>query len=396
MKILIATPSFRSNKDGVSEAASSQVMAFLAKGWKVDVATEPTSPARKSMDWNGANVFEFPISGSSYFRDPYKGAVVRYCNFLRTGDWDVVLFHSYSWPLYLALPLLDVMPSKKILVSHGFNGLLWTPTSRFPFGLSFVAFSFIQSLFMLRWLKKIDRLVVLSARRDLSAFYDHTLARLINHPGIVTIPNGVDVSYSDVSLRSGHFRQSIGAPSTGVLFLCVANYCLRKDQGFAARAFRQASIPGSTLVFIGSELNDSSDKFRKAAASCSLDKDQGKILWLEKQARETTLEALADCDVFVLSSYWEAQPIAMLEAMAERKPWIARNAGCIAEMPGGLCVKSETGMAQAMKTLAYNSDLRLRLGRIGREATETLYNRKIYNDSFCRLVQEISYKVFSG
>jgi len=389
MKILVATPTFPPDKDGVSEAASAAVKAFLDQGWMVDIATEPTSPLRNSLNWHGAKIYEFPISGSYYFRDPYKGATGQYRNFLRAGNWDVILFHGYSWPLYLAVCLLDAMPSKKILVSHGFSALFWTPVSRFPFGLLSFAYSFIQSLLMLRWLKKIDRLVVLSTRRDLRAFYDHTLAKLTNHPGVRTIPNGVEVSYSDVSHRSGRFRQSLGVPSTGVLFLCVANYCLRKDQGFAARAFREAAIPGSTLVFIGSKFNESSAVFQKADAHFALQERPEKIFWLESQPRETTLDALADCDIFVLSAYWEAQPIAILEAMAERKPWIARDAGCIAEMPGGICVKSKTGMAQAMKTLAQESDLRSRLGLLGREAVETFYNRKMYSESFCQLAKEV-------
>jgi glycosyltransferase involved in cell wall biosynthesis len=242
---------------------------------------------------------------------------------------------------------------------------------------------------MLGWLKKIDRLVVLSAHPDLRAFYDHTLANIVNHPGVRTIPNGVDLSYSNVSPRLGRFRQCAGVPPKSMLFLCVANYCLRKDQGFAARAFRQAAIPNSTLVFIGSEFNDSSAAFQAADAHWALPEAPEKIVWLEKQSRETTLDALADCDVFVLSSYWEAQPIAILEAMAENKPWIARNAGCIAEMPGGFCVNSVTGMAQAMRKLAQDSHLRSELGRLGREAVDRLYNRKTFSSSFCRLILEV-------
>lgn len=389
MKILVASPTFPPNKDGVSEAASAAVKAFLDEGWKVDVATEPTFPSRNTLNWNGAKIYEFKISGSSYFRDPYKGATGQYSDFLRAGDWDVILFQSYAWPLYLAVPHLDVIPSKKILVSHGFSALFWTPSSRFPFGLLFFAYSFIQSLLMLGWLKKIDRLVVLSAHPDLRAFYDHTLANIVNHSGVRTIPNGVDLSYSNVSPRLGRFRQGAGVPPKSMLFLCVANYCLRKDQGFAARAFRQAAIPNSTLVFIGSEFNDSSAAFQTADAHWALPGAPEKIVWLEKQSRETTLDALADCDVFVLSSYWEAQPIAILEAMAENKPWIARNAGCIAEMPGGFCVNSVTGMAQAMRKLAQDSHLRSELGRLGREAVDRLYNRKIFSSSFCRLILEV-------
>jgi len=389
MKILVATPTFPPNMDGVSEATSAAVKAFLDEGWKVDVATEPTFPSRNTLNWNGAKIYEFKISGSSYFRYPYKGSIGQYSDFLRSGDWNVILFQSYAWPLYLAVPYLDVIPSKKILVSHGFSALFWTPSSCFPFGLVLFACSFIQSLLMLSWLKKIDRLVVLSAHPDLRAFYDHTLANIVNHPGVRTIPNGVELSYFNVSPRLGRFRQSIGVPPKSMLFLCVANYCLRKDQGFAARAFRQAAIPNSTLVFIGSEFNDSSAVFQAADVPWALPEAPGRIVWLEKQSRETTLNALADCDIFVLSAYWEAQPIAILEAMAEHKPWIARKAGCIAEMPGGFCVGSVKGMAQAMKKLAQESHLRSQLGHLGREAVDKLYNRKTYSSSFCRLVLEL-------
>jgi glycosyltransferase involved in cell wall biosynthesis len=387
LKILVATPTFPPNKDGVSEAASAGVKAFLAQGWDVDVATEPSFPSRISKGWHGAFIHEFNITGSQYFRQPYKGALEHYRDFLRLGDWDVILFHSYSWPLYLAVPILDEIRAKKILVSHGYGALVWVPVPQFPFGLLYLAHSAWKSLQMLRWIHKIDRWVFLSLRRDFRAFYDHWLARKIPHPGIAIIPNGVELT--DGSRAKGAFRKELGIPQSSPLFLCVANYARRKDQGYAVRAFRRAKIFGSHMVFIGSEFNDSSARFRKEDAPIAASNPAGTIHWMEKVGREQTLQAIADCDVFVLSANHEAQPIALLEAMRESKPWIARNAGCISEMSGGVCVFSEKQMALEMRRLAQEAQARINLGKIGLDAVCEQFSRATYNSAFCQLIREV-------
>jgi glycosyltransferase involved in cell wall biosynthesis len=385
MRILVATPTFPPNKDGVSEAAAAGVKAFLDQKWDVDVATEPTSPARTNLDWYGARIYEFPISGSPYFRSPYRGAIGQYSDFLCSGDWDVIIFHSYSWPLYLAVHLLRALPSKKILVSHGYRNLRWFRVSRFPFGLSIWFQNLWKTLRMLFWIRRIDRWVFLHSKSDLNSFFDLWLARIIRHPGIRVIPNGV---HSQTGGNPERFRKTLSIDPCTIIFLMVGYYSQGKDQGFAFRAFLNAALPHTALVFIGSEFNQFSERFQ-SLTSPSPQEPTARVIWLERQTRDFTLDAFAGCDIYVSSSYLETQSIAILEAMAERKPWIARDAGCISEVPGGLCVKSETEMTQAMKTLAQNSDLRSQLGQNGQEAVEKFYNRKMYNDSYCRLVEEV-------
>ena len=388
MKILVATFTFFPNKDGVSEAASAQVKAFQAQGWNVDVATEPTSPTRNSLNWMGAKIHEFAITGSPYFQDPYKGrAVADYCDFLRSGDWDVIIFHGYSWPLYLAVSFLEKIRSKKILVSHGYGALVWIPVPRFPFGLLYLAFAAWQSLQMLGWIHKIDRWVFLSPRRDFRAFYDHWLATRIQYPGITIIPNGVELADGHRNKRT--FRIELGISQSSPLFLCVANYAKRKDQGYAVRAFRRAKISGAHMVFIGSEFNESSAQFQKEDAPLAAANPAGTIHWMEKVDREKTLQAIADCDVFVLSANHEAQPISLLEAMRESKPWIARNAGCISELPGGVCVFSEKQMALEMRRLAQDPEARIYLGKIGLNSVCAQYSRGAYNNAFSQLILEL-------
>ena len=102
------------------------------------------------------------------------------------------------------------------------------------------------------------------------------------------------------------------------------------------------------------------------------------------------MDAFAACDVFVISSDHEAQPIALLEAMRESKSWIARDSGCISEMPGGVCVHTEAAMSREMARLAAQPEMRAELGILGRQAVEEIYNRQHYIDAYCQLVAEVT------
>lgn len=387
MKILVTSFTYPPNKDGISEAASVMASAFLEKGWDVEIATEPIVPGREALEWNGIPIYEFKISGASRFPFHLVGEVEAYQRFLMAGNWDVIIFHSYAWPLYLAVPILDKLKARKILVSHGYGALQWIPAKKPPFGFAQLGRSIALSLHMLTWLKKIDRVVYLSDRRDWKAFYDHLLASFIAHSGIRVIPNGVDPMVK--APVSHQIRECLGVTKESLLFLCVANYSRRKDQGFAVRAFRQAGITNATLIFIGSDFNEWSDKFRSEDLTTLHGNSSGQIIWLEKLDRETTLGAFSECDAFVLSADHEAQPIALLEAMREKKPWIARDAGCISEMPGGICVHSEKEMARSIKLLSADPNLRESLGKEGRFSIEQIYNLELYKSSYINLINQL-------
>jgi len=386
MKILICTFTFPPNKDGVSEAASSMAKAFLAQGWHVDIATQPANPTREKLIWNGAFIHQFDISGGTYWRYPLQGQIAEYQSFLLEGDWDIVVFHSYSSELYAALPCLHSISGKKILVSHGYGAMIWVPVEKFPYGLVSYVSAVLKSLAVPFWLRRFDRVIFLSARPDLRAFYDLLLAKLSFHPGIRVVPNGVDPESRGGA--PGAFRQSHGIGEQESLFLCVANYSLRKDQGFACRAYRKAAMPDSVLVFIGSEFNEFSDKWKQEDTIYA--HPPGRVIWIEGLDREATLNALAECDIFILSANHEAQPIVLLEAMREAKPWIARDAGCIRRMTGGVCVEREEEMASAMKMWVEQPELGRKQGRQGREAVKADYTIDQYRERYCKVVQELA------
>lgn len=360
---------------------------FLEHGWQVDVATLPVSPARGSLIWKGAAIHEFQVSGNGHPKRPFRGEIDQYRRFLASGEWDVVIFHSYEWMLRLALEHIDSIPGKKILVSHGHAGCQWVKSPRFPWGLGVVAWNLWDAAKMMFWIRKLDHVVFLSATRNFHEFLDHLLASLSGYRKFSVIPNGI----APVADRPAEplFRSRHGIPEDATVFLTVANYSLRKDQGFAARAYRNAEIPGSYLVFIGSLFNELSEIFQEGDEASRQQAAEGNVLWLEKQSREDTLMAFAECDVFVLSSNQEGLPIAILEAMREAKPWIARRSGCVDSIPGGMVVTTEREMAEAMRRLDGGARIRQELGEAGCAAIRFTYNLENYMTLYIHLLESL-------
>jgi glycosyltransferase involved in cell wall biosynthesis len=386
MKILVATPTFPPDLNGVAEASAACARALQLRGSHVEVVTSKASTSSHSFQWEGITVHEFAITGTPHFRHYYQGPMDSYCNFLQSRHWDVILFQGYSWPLDLAVPFFDHIPAKKVLVSHGYGALVWTPVPRFPFGLGALTYSVIRSLKMLCWIRKIDRWVFLSPRTDFRSFYDHWLAQKMQHPGVRVIPNGLDPSQRGVRSR---FREAFGIPADVLVFLCVGYFSRGKNQKMALQAYRQAALPNSRLVFIAPECNAWMERCQEADLSLPSPAANSGVLWLTKLSREMTLDSFSASDIYLSSSLGETQPISILEAMRECKPWIALRAGCISEFPGGSCVSSLQEMVLAIRRLGTESEECKTLGQAGRQAVESKYSMDRFDSAYCELVEQL-------
>ena len=89
-------------------------------------------------------------------------------------------------------------------------------------------------------------------------------------------------------------------------------------------------------------------------------------------------EWLAGVDVFAFPSLWDNFPYVILEAMASGRPIVATQTGAVPEMLGDTAeiVKpgDVRGLANALRTLMADADLRVKLGAAARKRFEERFH----------------------
>ena len=386
-RVLITTFTYPPNKDGVASACGLLAEGLATRGHQVLIATLRNPHSVSSTQGSNPSLHEFEIGGTPSVRDGLHGQVGELKKFVADFDGDVIISHCLDTALTsAAMQGFHASAANKVLVSHGYpvHMVPWQP--RFPWGLArWLGWQpFVWRLPSL--LRKFNRVVFLSSHQDWGRFFDHRIARLIGHPGIRVIPNGVDWKTSGADI-SGFLKQHgiLGK----LLFLCVANYCDRKNQLLALRAYRRARIANSALVFIGSEFNDYSRQMNDLDRALRPEFPEGTVIVLEKIGRDITEALLQSMDVFVLSAKQETQPIVLLESMAAAKPFVSTDTGCVRELAGGLVATTEKELVEKLRVLADNAKLRERLGMEGRSDFLAHYRKEAVLDAYEKLINEL-------
>jgi glycosyltransferase involved in cell wall biosynthesis len=369
--VIILTFSFRPNLDGVAESSYALAYGLAERGYEVVVATAYHSNRAEEMLKGNPRVVQFKISGTSNFRHGIQGEVEGFRNFLKSSQVDILICQQYgTWPTDLALSVLKQIPSKKILISHGFglHEIPWHP--KFPWGLWEWAGWIPMVMKFPMMLRRFDQAVFLSSRSDGKRFLDRRMAGWSGYSKCAVIPNG---SYPEkIEKAPDSFRDRYKIEKK-LMILCVANYHLCKNQKMALTAFRKSKLNDAALVFVGSEFNEQSAELVDMDERLKVDFPDGEVIFLEKLSREMVYAAFRTADVIVLSSKSETQPLVLLEAMAAGKPFVSTDVGCIADLPGGFAVKSEEEMIEKIKELASNNEARISLGQKGRESCQKIY-----------------------
>lgn len=365
MKILISTFTYPPNKDGVALASAALADCLRKHGHTVQIATSKTGRRPASGMIGKIAVRSFSISNGVPL-EPKSQEGERYLKFLQEGDFDLIINQNWnSWTTEQFLPIARKLRAKKILVSHGLTPHIFQSHSRPFWGIG----QWLRGLrwifaFLPRMLLAHDAFVFLSNHSDWGRFLDLKICRALFPRRTWIIPNTV----TDLPLaRKSKSLRSSFLGSRRLLAVYVANFCDRKDQLRAARMFANSGLRGSVLVLVGSEANDYSRQV------CAWVRHQQARLELQGQrivvrtglSRKMAMEITASSDLVLLSAKSETQPLALIEAMALKKPWIAMNSGCIQTMEGGMAMQTESEFCQALNQAGTSAHLRHRLGKEG-------------------------------
>jgi glycosyltransferase involved in cell wall biosynthesis len=135
---------------------------------------------------------------------------------------------------------------------------------------------------------------------------------------IRTIHNGIDLARFDPTAGNGEVRKGLAIPDRAPVVGVISRLVPQKGLEYFLEAARKISDQRGDAVFLVVGEGELEETLRRRAADLGL-ADRVRFLG----ARHDVAEYYRSFDVFVLSSLWEGQPIALIEALAMRRPTVA-------------------------------------------------------------------------
>lgn len=198
---------------------------------------------------------------------------------------------------------------------------------------------------------------------------------------VYTVPNAIDTGRWDPAIDGGPFRREFGLPLDAPLLASVSRLFSWKGQRELLQAFAlaRADRPDLKLVIVGEDASGTGGSFRR-----ELEELASKLGVSEHVVftggRSDIPSVMAACDVFTLPSFEEPFGLVFLEAMAMEKPVVAIDNGGTPEVvehgASGLLSPpwDVPALAQNIKTLVNDPELRRRFGRHGRRRVLEYFN----------------------
>jgi glycosyltransferase involved in cell wall biosynthesis len=166
------------------------------------------------------------------------------------------------------------------------------------------------------------------ATSQMVAVSDVQRESVIEHHGIspgriLTIVNGVPENpfLNDPSVRA-RYREDLGFAPDEIVIGCVAVLSEQKGITYLLQAFRALAAEDSRLRLLVAGGGPSEQALRAEAEALGLGRRAVFTGW-----RTDNRQLLTVLDVFVMASLWEAMPLALLEAMAARRPIVVTDVG---------------------------------------------------------------------
>ncbi len=199
---------------------------------------------------------------------------------------------------------------------------------------------------------------------------------------VAVIGNGVDVErFGSAGARHDPPRilyAGVVTPRKGLLDLFAASETLRGD-----------GIPHEVIVAGGTP-----DEGPEAEAAVNA--AAGEVVrFVGPQQREDMAALYREADLFCLPSWWEAMPLSLLEAMASGLPVVATRVGEIPRIVesgvSGLLVppRDPDALAEALRSLLQDPDLRAAMGVAGRRRVEAGYTLRHVKDAIGELYRAV-------
>jgi glycosyltransferase involved in cell wall biosynthesis len=266
---------------------------------------------------------------------------------LATGDFAVLHVHS---PYVAAIArLLPRPPGLRFLYTEHNEWPAYRPATRWANALTY-------------W--RNDRVLAVSDRARRSARRPAGL-RFLSAAPIETLYHGVDLAQLRASVAAGSVsRAELGVPDDALVVGTIANFRPEKGHEVLIKAAAKVhdALPGVRFVLVGGGPTEAA--VRRQVDALGLTE-----VVVFAGYREDAPRVAASFDVFVLPSFQEGLPIALIEAMGLGKPVVATKAGGTQEavedgVQGLLVPTGDAGaLAGALNELLRDPSRRSTMGR---------------------------------
>ena len=380
MKCLILTSEYPPSIGGVGNAAATFAKEMSARGWVIEIATISINA---HPEWEQASegiIHRLSLSGDASCWNPLSGEVARLETLIADFSPDVAVIHGWQGWCVRVVPRLNSAKIPIVLQSHGF-GMHRVPWHvRPPFGLKAWAGYAPFILQLPHFIRKLYTLSVLSKEPKLLTGFDHWVGYRSGCKNVVTIPNGVE----KIQTSSEEFFKTCPLANKKQVVLCVANYCDRKNQILALDAARRINKEDVFFAFVGGEQNAYYLELNKRIKAWGLEK---RVALFHNVSRSFTESAIRACDIALMTSKWEMQPLFLLETMSAGKPWISTNVGSVSELQGGIVSKfSADAVASNLFNLLRSGNQRESLGKVGVTQWGTEFSKEVVYDRWQQLL----------
>lgn len=236
-----------------------------------------------------------------------------------------------------------------------------------------------NSLFtaFLRWTLLLPDAIVVLARSELEAY-----RRFVPHQQVLILPNSIDwTAYAKIEREPSD-------PSSPLRVVYIGRLAREKGLYELLRAVSLAHAPGTGVRLVVAGSGPEEAPLRRYAAELGI---QNLVSFAGPVYGKDKINLLGAADVFVLASYAEGLPYALLESMAAGVPVIATRVGAIPDVLvsgiHGLFVplRESHAIARAIAMLVVDRELLARMGTACRMRISELYSIDRLAAEFCEL-----------
>ena len=299
--------------------------------------------------------------------------------FLKEEDFDVIHVH-FPFASSILVNVNRKLREKMVYTAHiGEEKKRFALDSSSPLLLKF----FSPDLYLM---KRVRKSIVLN-----EPLKDELVVKGIKEKKLEVIPNGVNVDDFNLSEEEvKRVKEKYKLNETTVMF--AGTITPRKGVEYLLKAAEILKEEAALFLIVG---NTSLDREYAEKVMEYAKKKEVKAEFTGFVPYEDLKALYSACDVFILPSFEEGDPIALKDALAAGKPLIGTKiGGILAQLKdswNGFLVEpaNERRLAEKIKFLVENKEERARMGKNSRKLAEEEFDWKIISEKYLEVYEEI-------